>query len=121
METVAAIRYGWRRPGRIADGSDRSVACDSYPLCHADIALLKAYSAKAYRIAISWPRVIPLDGRNDLVNQRSVEYYVKVVDAMWKPEIEPMVTLYRWDSPNALNERYGGLLNKEEFIQDFEN
>ena len=66
-------------------------------------------------------RVIPLGGRNDPVNQKGLDYYVKLADDLLAAGIIPMVTLYHWDLPDALEKRYGGLLNKKEFVADYTN
>ncbi|KAJ9648276.1 hypothetical protein H2199_001129 [Coniosporium tulheliwenetii] len=108
-----------RIPGKIADGSSGEVACDSYNRTGEDIALLKELGAKAYRFSLSWSRIIPLGGRNDPVNQPGLDFYVKFVDDLLAADIVPMVTLFHWDLPDALDKRYGGLLNKEEFTEDF--
>lgn len=108
-------------PGKIADGSSGAVACDSYNRTKEDIDLLKSLGAKAYRFSISWSRIIPVGGRNDPVNQKGVDHYVKFVDDLLDAGIVPFVTLFHWDLPDGLDKRYGGLLNKEEFPLDFEN
>lgn len=84
-----------------------------------DLDLLKQYGARAYRISISWSRVIPLGGRNDLVNNEGLEYYVRLVNRLKDAGLEPVVTLYHWDLPAELEKRYKGQLNREEFIADF--
>ncbi|EGP87922.1 unnamed protein product [Zymoseptoria tritici ST99CH_3D1] len=109
------------RPGKIADGSNGDVACDSYHRYKEDVALLKQLGAKAYRFSISWSRVIPLGGRNDPVNEEGLKYYQALVEELVANNITPMVTLFHWDLPQALYERYGGFLNKEEYVQDFEH
>ncbi|PVH73542.1 glycoside hydrolase family 1 protein [Cadophora sp. DSE1049] len=108
-------------PGKIADGSSGAVACDSYNRTAEDIALLKETGAKAYRFSISWSRIIPLGGRNDPVNPAGIAFYKKFVDDLLAEGITPFVTLFHWDLPDALDTRYGGLLNKEEFVADFAN
>lgn len=108
-------------PGKIADGSSGAVACDSYNRTAEDIDLLKQTGAKAYRFSISWSRIIPLGGRNDPINPAGIAFYKKFVNDLLAEGITPFVTLFHWDLPDALDKRYGGLLNKEEFVADFAN
>lgn len=97
------------------------MACDSYRRYKDDVELLKSLGAKAYRFSISWSRVIPLGGRNDPINQKGLDYYIKLVDELLEAGITPFITLHHWDLPDALDKRYGGYLNKEEFTADFEH
>ncbi|KAG0652398.1 Beta-glucosidase 1B [Hyphodiscus hymeniophilus] len=106
-------------PGKIADGSSGDVACDSYNRTAEDIALLKLTGAKAYRFSISWSRIIPIGGRKDPINQAGIDFYKKFVDDLLAEGITPFVTLFHWDLPDGLDKRYGGLLNKEEFVADY--
>ncbi|RMY97254.1 hypothetical protein D0864_04864, partial [Hortaea werneckii] len=108
-------------PGKIADGTSGDVACDSYHRYKEDVALLKQLGAKAYRFSISWSRVIPLGGRKDPINEAGLQYYVNLVDELVANGIVPMITLFHWDLPQALYDRYGGFLNKEEYVQDYVN
>lgn len=62
-----------------------------------------------------------MGGRNDPINQKGLEHYEKFVDNLLNAGILPLVTLYQWDLPAALYDRYGGPLNKKEFVQDFSN
>ncbi|KAI7228135.1 glycoside hydrolase family 1 protein [Hortaea werneckii] len=110
-----------RIPGKIADGTSGDVACDSYHRYKEDVALLKQLGAKAYRFSISWSRVIPLGGRKDPINGPGLQYYVNLVDDLVANGIVPMITLFHWDLPQALYDRYGGFLNKEEYVQDYVN
>jgi beta-glucosidase len=96
-------------------------ACDSYRRTSEDIALLKELGVNCYRFSLSWSRIIPLGGRNDPVNQAGLNHYVKFVDDLLEAGITPFITLLHWDLPDALDKRYGGFLNKEEFSADFEN
>lgn len=64
-------------------------------------------------------RIIPLGGRNDPINEKGLQFYTKFVDDLIAAGITPMVTLFHWDLPDELDKRYGGLLNKEEFVADF--
>ncbi|EGE80863.1 beta-glucosidase [Blastomyces dermatitidis ATCC 18188] len=106
-------------PGKIADGSSGKTACDSYNRTSEDIALLKLCRAGAYRFSLSWSRIIPLGGRNDPINEKGLQHYVKFVDDLLAAGITPIVTLLHWDLPDELHKRYGGYLNKNEFVADF--
>ena len=64
-------------------------------------------------------RIIPLGGRNDPVNKQGLQHYLKFVDDLLEAGITPMLTLFHWDLPEELQKRYGGFLNKEEFVADF--
>lgn len=75
--------------------------------------------ARAYRFSLSWSRIIPRGGRHDAVNPAGVEFYARFVDDLLEAGITPMITLFHWDLPQGLDERYGGLLNKEEFVADY--
>lgn len=83
--------------------------------------MLKQCKAKAYRFSISWSRVIPLGGRNDPVNEKGLQYYVDLVDELHANGIVPMITLFHWDLPENLHQRYGGLMKKEEYVKDYVN
>ncbi|KAF9879222.1 Beta-glucosidase 1B [Colletotrichum karsti] len=107
------------KSGKIADGSSGEFACDTYHRTTEDIALLKSYNVKAYRFSVSWSRVIPSGGRDDPVNEKGLRYYIDLVDQLVAAGIQPVVTLHQWDPPQALHERYGGPLNKHEFVADF--
>lgn len=110
-----------RTPGKTLDGRDGDVATDSYRLWKEDVALLKQYGIKSYRFSLSWSRIIPLGGRNDPVNPLGIKFYSDFIDALLAAGITPFVTLYHWDLPQNLHDRYGGWLNKEEIVKDYAN
>ncbi|MEG3145487.1 GH1 family beta-glucosidase [Sphingomonas sp. RT2P30] len=87
-------------PGRVANGDNGDVACDSYHRYREDIALLKQLGVRAYRMSIAWSRIFP-DGRGT-PNQKGVDYYNRVIDALLAADITPYVTLFHWDLPQAL-------------------
>jgi beta-glucosidase len=104
----------WHRfahtPGLIGDGSSGDVATDHYRRYRDDVALMGTLGTNAYRFSISWSRVIP-HGRGP-VNPAGLDFYERLVDALLEHAIEPMVTLYHWDLPAALDDR-GGWLNPD--------
>lgn len=64
-------------------------------------------------------RIIPLGGCHDPINETGLNFYIQVVDALLAADIVPFVTLFHWDLPDALDKRYGGLLNKNEIVADY--
>lgn len=92
-------------PGKIAYGDHGDMACDSYHRYGEDIALLKELGVKAYRFSTSWARVDPNADGN--WNTAGISYYDAVVDACLKIGIEPYMTLYHWELPQAAEDRGG--------------
>ena len=92
-------------PGKIADGWNGDVACDSYHRWAEDVALLRELGADSYRFSASWARIDPqADGR---WNEAGIAYYERLVDALLAAGIEPAVTLYHWELPQAAEDRGG--------------
>ena len=92
-------------PGKIRNDDTGDVANDHYRLWKKDIGLMKKIGLKAYRFSISWPRVLPA-GRGK-VNQKGLDFYKKLVDALLSAEILPFITLNHWDLPQSLEEEGG--------------
>ncbi|MES1156979.1 MAG: GH1 family beta-glucosidase [Alphaproteobacteria bacterium] len=95
-------------PGKVAHGDTGDVACDSYHRYAEDAQLLKNIGAKAYRMSIAWSRIFPT-GRGR-PNQKGVDHYKRVLDNLHENGIEPYVTLFHWDLPQALP---GGWQNRD--------
>lgn len=92
-------------PGKVARDENGDVACDSFHRWPDDVAALKAMNLRAYRFSIAWPRILPQgDGS---VNPEGLAYYDALVDALLREGIEPYITLYHWDLPQALEDRGG--------------
>ena len=92
-------------PGKTHHGDNGDVACDHYHRWPEDIALMKQLGLKAYRFSTAWPRIYP-QGRGAL-NQAGLEFYDRLVDALLGANIEPYITLYHWDLPQALEDEGG--------------
>jgi beta-glucosidase len=87
-------------PGRISDGSDGSVACDHRARMEQDVALMAELGINAYRFSVAWPRVQP-SGQGP-PSQPGLDFYRRLVDALLSRGITPVLTLYHWDLPLAL-------------------
>jgi beta-glucosidase len=92
-------------PGKIENGDTGDVTCDHYHRWREDVALMKEIGLQAYRFSIAWPRLLP-EGRGR-VNQPGLDFYDRLVDGLLEAGIEPFVTLYHWDLPQALQDQGG--------------
>lgn len=99
-----------RRPGAVWGGHTGDEACDHYRRFRDDVRLMRDIGLRAYRFSIAWPRVMPQgDGP---INEPGLAFYDALVDELLAAGIEPWVTLFHWDLPQAVQER-GGWLNRE--------
>jgi beta-glucosidase len=94
-----------RVPGAILDGSNGDIACDHYHRYADDVALMKELNLGAYRFSVAWPRIQPT-GRGP-INQAGLDFYRRLVDSLLGNGIEPWLTLYHWDLPQALEDAGG--------------
>lgn len=99
-----------RQPGKVRFGHDGRVACDHYHRYGEDVSLMAQMGLQAYRMSISWPRVIP-EGVGT-INKAGLAFYDRLVDELLAKQIQPWVTLFHWDYPLALYRR-GGWLNPD--------
>lgn len=112
------IEGGWDEDGKgmtVADynsfkrsrqQADTKVASDFYHHWKDDIGLMKELGLKTYRFSIAWARIIPKgDGP---VNQKGIDFYNKIIDELLANDIIPFVTLYHFDLPYELAEKYNG-------------
>ncbi|MGB2079996.1 MAG: glycoside hydrolase family 1 protein [Vibrio sp.] len=104
-------------PGNTFKDTTGEVAIDFYHKYEEDIELMAEMGLKAYRFSVSWPRIMP-DGRT--VNPEGVAFYHRVIDKLIAHNIEPIVTIYHWDLPQALQDEYQGWEGRE-IIEDFTN
>lgn len=96
--------------GKIRNGDNGDVACDSYHRWREDIALMRAMNLNSYRFSIAWPRIQP--SGSGAANSKGLDYYSRLVDGLLEAKIRPFVTLYHWDLPQALEDA-GGWPNRE--------
>ena len=97
-------------PGMTLNGDTGDVACDHYRRWKDDVKLMRELGLQAYRVSVSWSRIHP-EGTGR-VNQAGVDFYSRLVDELLENGIEPLLTLYHWDLPAALEDR-GGWLNRD--------
>jgi beta-glucosidase len=84
-------------------GETGAVACDHYRRWREDVDLIASLGVNSYRFSIAWPRLLP-EGHGR-VEQRGVDHYSRLIDALLERGIEPVVTLYHWDLPAAYDWR----------------
>ena len=106
------------RSGTIKDGSNLDVACDHYHRWPQDVAMMRDMGLQAYRFSISWSRVQP-QGRGAW-NEAGFDFYDRLVDGLLAAGIQPHLTLFHWDLPQALDAQLGGLLHRD-VAQHFAN
>lgn len=99
-----------KKSGKMASAKYFSTACDSYHCFLRDLENLKKLGVDSYRMSISWSRVLP-EGTGPL-NQKGIDYYKYIFDALNRADILPNVTLYHWDLPQCLEEK-GGWVNRD--------
>jgi beta-glucosidase len=97
-------------PGHIKGADTGDVACDHYHLYKQDIAMMKRLNQKSYRFSISWPRIQPAGTGSP--NEKGLDHYKRVMDAVLEAGIRPFCTLYHWDLPQGLEDR-GGWPNRD--------
>ncbi len=98
-------------PGNAVKGDTGDIACDHYHRWREDIDLMKKMGLRAYRLSISWPRVLPF-GRGK-INEKGLDFYQQLIDGLCQAGIVPFVTLSHWDLPVALQFEMNGWLNDD--------
>ena len=99
-----------KEPGAIYRGQNAAIAADHYHRMEQDVALMAELNLKAYRFSLSWSRILPQG--TGIVNEQGLDFYDRLVDALLKKHICPVVTLYHWDLPLAIH-KHGGWQTRE--------
>jgi beta-glucosidase len=97
-------------PGKVYRGDTGDIACDHYHRLEGDLDLMAELGLGAYRFSVAWPRVQP--SGSGTPNQEGLDFYRRLVDGLRQRDIVPMLTLYHWDLPQALEDR-GGWTSRE--------
>eukprot|EP00879_Flechtneria_rotunda_P007225 GHRR01007582.1.p1 GENE.GHRR01007582.1~~GHRR01007582.1.p1 ORF type:complete len:500 (+),score=122.40 GHRR01007582.1:150-1649(+) len=104
--------------GKIQDGSSPATATDFYNKYKQDIQLMKTLGVKNFRMSLSWSRLIPRGLKGSAVSEDGVRFYNNVITELKKNGIEPAITLYHWDLPQVLQDKYQGFMDRQ-FVDDF--
>lgn len=99
------------KKGKIFQDQNGDVTCDHYHRYAEDVALMRELGVNAYRLSLSWSRIIP-EGTG-AVNQKGLDFYRRLLDSLLEAQITPYVTLFHWDMPLKLHQRYGGFQNRQ--------
>lgn len=97
-------------PGKVHLDIPGDRGADHYHRFQEDVALMRELGITSYRFSLSWPRLIP-QGRGQ-VNQLGIDFYSRLIDELLTAGIQPNVTLYHWDLPQALEDQ-GGWINRD--------
>nr|POF25855.1 cyanogenic beta-glucosidase [Quercus suber] len=97
--------------GKIKDGSNGDVAVDQYHRYKGDVWIMKKMGLDAYRFSISWSPVLPKGKLPGGVNKEGIKYYNKLINKLLARGLQPFVTLFHWDPPQALEDEYGAFLS----------
>jgi beta-glucosidase len=97
-------------PGKTYRGDTGDIACDHYHRLDEDLDLMSELGLQAYRFSVAWPRVQP--SGSGAPNREGLDFYRRLVDGLRQRDIVPMLTLYHWDLPQALEDG-GGWTNRE--------
>ena len=105
-------------PGKTKFGATGDIACDHYHRYKEDIELFSQLGIPNYRFSVAWPRVLSYDSDtkggaiHGIVNQKGLDFYDRLIDALLEKNITPWLTLFHWDLPLVL-ERKGGWRNRD--------
>ncbi|XP_006029303.1 beta-klotho [Alligator sinensis] len=123
------VEGSWRKDGKgpsiwdhfihseFTDAANTAGSSDSYAFLDKDLSALDFLGVTFYQFSISWPRLFPT-GMVATPNEKGLQYYSSLINALVHKNIKPIVTLYHWDLPLTLQEKYGGWKN-ESLIEIF--
>lgn len=99
-----------QNPKNIKTKENGNIACDFYHRYESDISLIRQLNMDVFRFSLSWSRVLP-EGAGRM-NPKGISFYHKVIDRCLQTGVEPWITCYHWDLPQALQDK-GGWVNRE--------
>ena len=89
----------------VRSGHSGDVAADHYHRMEEDVGMMADLGLRAYRFSVAWPRIQPTGAGR--ANQVGLDFYSRLVDRLLAHGITPMLTLYHWDLPQALEDAGG--------------
>nr|CAH66810.1 OSIGBa0135C13.5 [Oryza sativa] len=107
-------------PDKITDKSNGDGACNSYHLYKEDVRIMKEMGMDAYRFSISWSRILPNGSLSGGVNREGINYYNNLINELLSKEVQPFATLFHFDTPQALEDKYKGFLSPN-IINDYKD
>ncbi|KAJ3596731.1 hypothetical protein NHX12_003135 [Muraenolepis orangiensis] len=111
------------KKGRVLRNDTGDSSGEGYYKVKDDVSLMNELKLNHYRFSISWPRLIPTGIKSDHINEKGIQHYNGLIDHLLANKITPIVTLYHWDLPQVLQEKYGGWQNASivSHFNDFAN
>jgi beta-glucosidase len=97
-------------PGNVLHGDTGDIACDHYHCLEEDLELMRSLGVRTYRFSVAWPRIQPQG--SGPANRKGLDFYRRLVEGLRERDILPMLTLYHWDLPQALEDQ-GGWTSRE--------
>ncbi|XP_047319443.1 beta-glucosidase 12-like [Impatiens glandulifera] len=107
-------------PEKVLDRSTGDVADDFYHRYKGDVGLMKIIGMDAFRFSISWARILPRGNLSGGINKAGIKFYNNLINQLLSKGIQPSITIFHWDLPQALEDEYGGFLSSR-IVDDFKD
>lgn len=95
------------QPARFFGEIGPQTVCETYSKFKDDVKLMKQTGFNSFRTSIQWSRLID-DFETGTADEDAVRFYHAYIDEMIANGIEPIINLYHFDMPEALQKKYGG-------------
>ncbi|KAK0451435.1 glycoside hydrolase superfamily [Desarmillaria tabescens] len=112
--------WATRQPNAVIDNTTSDVVDLQYFLYKEDVQRIATLGVTAHSSSIAWTRIYPFGAADSPINTAGIDHYSDVIDYHLAHDVEPVVTLFHWDTPLALQAYYGGLTSPE-IVNDFVN